>query len=199
MHNAMLKTEYHSGMSIYLAEDRETAYKEKFGLYQKENHKGLTAEELLLTHNDSISIVTLKGEISSILDLNNSVSLKDFFNIIKTILLPDSFIRRANKLNINPLYQVKTLKELLKNLLYPNWRAFPMYYDIPANSQIFGQIARAAGIEGILYPSKTTNKKCLAIFPENLAQSSSFIDMEDDAPEGVKYVRLDSKTYQHCV
>lgn len=58
-----------------------------------------------------------------------------------------------------------------------------MQFDIPANCQIFGQLVANAGIEGILYPSKFTNKKCLAIYPQNF-DSESFVKVEGDAPEG---------------
>jgi hypothetical protein len=47
-----------------------------------------------------------------------------------------------------------------------------------------------AGIEGILYPSKFTNKKCLAIYPQNF-DSQSFIIVDGDAPVGATS-RLDA-------
>ena len=68
--------------ALYLAEDRETAFKEKFGLSQDEKHKGLTAEELSLTSNESISIVNLRGEIFQVLDLCTYHSLKVFYALI---------------------------------------------------------------------------------------------------------------------
>ncbi len=43
---------------------------------------------------------------------------------------------------------VKNLQELLNTLFAANWRLMPMQFDVPANSQILGQIAQAAGLEG---------------------------------------------------
>lgn len=185
--------------ALYLAEDRETAYREKYGLNQKEKRTGLTSNELLLTSNDSIAIVTLRGEINQVIDLNNKTALQDFFNSIKKIKIPDSFIKRANRLNIQPMYHVQTMKDLLTSLLFPNWRQIPMLFDIPANSQIFGQIVHAAGIEAILYPSKLTKQNCLAVFPNNLAQSLSYIEIEDEIPAEVKCKRLDSQSYEQNI
>ena len=185
--------------ALYLAEDRETAYKEKFGLSSEGKKSGLTADELLLTSNDALTIVTLKGEIFQVLDLNSLATLKDFFSLINTIKLPDSFIKRANKLNISPMYPVKTASELRKSFLYPDWRALPMHYDIPANPQILGQIAHAAGIEAILYPSKINGKNCLAVYPENFSQSASYLEIEGQGPDKITCKKLDAQTYLSCV
>lgn len=185
--------------ALYLAEDRETAYREKYGLDQKEKRNGLTADELLLTSSNSIAIVTLKGEIKQVFDLNNRAAIQGFLDSLKKIKIPDSLIKRANRLNIQPMYHVQTMKELLAGLLYPNWREVPMAFDIPANSQIFGQLAHAAGVEAILYPSKLTKKNCLAVFPENFAQSLSYIEIEDEIPEEVECRRLDAKNYDQFV
>lgn len=184
--------------ALYLAEDRETAYREKYGLDQNEKRNGLTSNELQFTSKDSITIVTLKGEINQVINLNKT-SLQDFFDSVKKIKISDNLIKRANKLNIDPMYHVKTIKELLDSLLWDNWREIPMLFDIPAASQIFGQIAYAAGIEAILYPSKLTKKNCLAVFPENFAQSTSFIEIADDVPSAVKYKKLDSQSCLQCI
>lgn len=193
------KTKFPHFAALYIAEDRETAYKEKFGLsQQKEKHSGLTAEELALTHHTSIAIVTLKGEVSLVMDLTCEDYLKDFFSLIEKIKLPDHFVERANQLNIDPSLPIKTIQELLDKLLQPNWRDMPMRFDVPAYSQIFGQLAYVAGIEAILYPSKITQRNCLAVFPENFIQSDSFIEIVDEAPGEVKYKRLDANSCLGC-
>ena len=44
-------------------------------------------------------------------------------------------------------------KEMLKLLLDPDWRQWPMKFDVPAESQIFGHLVHLAGIDGIaLFP-----------------------------------------------
>ena len=148
--------------ALYLAEDRETAYREKFGLYQqKAKRSGLSSEDLMLTSRDPVTIVTVKGEINQALDLNHPNTLKKYFSLIKNISLPDQFMKRAKKLKIE-LKLSKSHTQLLKSLLQPSWRKIPMMIDIPADSQILGQIAYAAGIEAILYPSIMSKKDCLA-------------------------------------
>lgn len=183
--------------ALYLAEDFETAYKEKYGLYQKEKVSGLTSEELALTSEEAATHVLVKGKIGEVLDITESGTLKDFFNLIKTIHLPSEFIKRATKLKIPPLPHVKSLNELSATLLNPHWRNLPMQVDIPANSQILGQIAHSSGIQGILYSSKMSlDKKCLAIFPENFAGSADFIQLEDGpTPSEVEHTRLDGVSY----
>jgi hypothetical protein len=71
-----------------------------------------------------------------------------------------------------------------------------MQFDVPSTSQIFGQLAIDAGIEGIVYPSKFTNKNCLVIFPQNFEKNSkSFIQLDDTAPKGIITSRLDPKIW----
>jgi hypothetical protein len=89
----------------------------------------------------------------------------------------------AKELRLKPPLPIKNQTELLKSLLDPNWRAACMQFDIPANSQIFGQLVANAGIEGILYSSKYTKSDCLAIFPQNFC-SDSFIAVDGDSPPG---------------
>src|SRR5207253_1985063 len=93
----------------------------------------------------------------------------------------------------------KTTKQMLESLLNPNWRNVPTLCDIPANSQIFGQLVLNAGIEGILYPSKLTGDHCLAIFPVNFAGSSSYVELGADAPTKLLGPRrIDAGNWESC-
>ena len=72
-----------------------------------------------------------------------------------------------------------------------------MLFDVPTTSQIFGQLVVEAGIEGILYSSKFTNKNCLAVFPQNFDETSgSFIQLDDETPAGVTIPRLDARVWK---
>lgn len=84
------------------------------------------------------------------------------------------------------------------SLLMKNWRAFPMQFDVPANSQIFGHLVYLAGIEGIRYPSKRTGKDCLVAFPRNFSRTGSYIELDDAAPDGVSLKRVDGDNWQDC-
>lgn len=189
------QTKYPMFPALYIAETHATAYKEKYGLYTVgKEYDGISAEDLALGGNQTT--VCVRGLINQVLDLSDSKNLKNFFYWIKNIKLPAEFIKRANKLNIEPMYQVKSLKELMETILAPDWRKLPMQVYIPSNSQILGQIAHAAGIEAILYPSRMSAKdRCLAIFPENFMNSISFVEIEGEAPQELTNRCLDAKSY----
>lgn len=74
-----------------------------------------------------------------------------------------------------------------------------MLYDVPASGQIFGGIAMDAGIEGILYESVLTGKECLAVFPKNFLNSSSYIELDDPAPQGDVPTRIDSSNFSQFI
>lgn len=65
-----------------------------------------------------------------------------------------------------------------------------MQVDIPAPSQIFGQLALGAGAEGIRFASSKTKKPCL-----NLADAS-FVQLDGAAPTGVEHTWLDSTNWR---
>lgn len=75
----------------------------------------------------------------------------------------------------------------------------PLDLNVKGNSQIFGQLAFASGLEGILYSSKMSSKKrCLAVFIKNFRNSISFVKIQDtDLPEDIVYQELNSETYPH--
>ena len=76
-----------------------------------------------------------------------------------------------------------------------------MQVDVPANSQIFGQLACSSGIEGIVYPSKMSNrKKCLAVYPKNFRDSCSHVKIQDGKVlPNIAYTELTSETYQNLI
>ena len=74
----------------------------------------------------------------------------------------------------------------------------PMDFDVPSNSQIFGQMVRAAGISSILYNSNITQKECIVIFPTNFKNSSSFIELIDEPPNQKIPRRIDNSNFNIC-
>lgn len=126
--------------ALYIAEDFETAYREKFQIKSSETINGLTADELAL-NKSSTSDILVEGEINTVLDLRSPNALSDFYKVIQHIQLPKTLEKEANKLKIPVPYHVKSLKELRASILDDQWRELPMQVDIPSNSQIFGQIA----------------------------------------------------------
>lgn len=184
--------------ALYIAQDFETAFRERYQLTQTDNVNGLTPEELMLANATSFTCVALSGEINQVLDLTNPDALGPFYQEIKNIKLPKHLKEEAIMLKLPVIPQVKSVEELRESILVENWRDIPMQVDIPANSQILGQIAELAGIEGVLYPStKTSSKNCLAVFPRNFKASSSYIEIKDNVPEGCKTKVLDKSSYMN--
>lgn len=177
--------------ALYIAEDKETTLQEAG--QRNNSSEGLSSLDLALIKKDSISIVAINGKMESIIDLHQPNKLRPFLSLIKGFSIPKRISQAAKKISLDPPYTVKDLETLLVSLLEPNWRAMCMQLDIPANCQIFGQLVANAGIEGILYPSKFTGKKCLAIYPQNF-DSESFIAVEGDTPVGA-VSRLDANSW----
>ena len=69
--------------------------------------------------------------------------------------------------------------------------------DVPSSPQIFGQLVWEAGIEGILYNSKFSEKECLVIFPQNFDETcGSFVELDDPAPQEAKILKWDVDTWR---
>jgi RES domain-containing protein len=186
--------------ALYLAEDVDTALCEMLGP-RRNAFERLDEFDLALVEEKSLTIIAAYGELESIIDLNNPNCLNKFVELIKSFQVSETLQTMAKEVNIDiGAGAVKTVTDLMTTLMNPNWRQFPMHVDLPANSQIFGQLVRGAGIEGILYPSKHTNRDCLGIFPENLKGGDSFVEiMDKEVPQGVSPKRLDSKTWNLMV
>ncbi len=186
---------FQSFPALYIAQDFEAAYRERFQLKQGKEKNGLSPEELLLCGENSFTTVVLTGKIHRVLDLREQKTLRYFYQEIKNIKLPDNLKKEAKSLKISVTQEVHTLAELRNSILDENWRDSPMQVDIPSNSQILGQIAEAAGIEGVLYSStKTSGKRCLAIFPRNFNKSLSYVKIKGNAPSDCKIIRLDKNS-----
>jgi hypothetical protein len=71
----------------------------------------------------------------------------------------------------------------------------PMQYDLPANCQVFGRLASAAGLHAIRYPSaRHEGRQCLALFPQNWRGSGCFVQVADPVPPEARLVRIDATT-----
>ena len=171
-----------------------TAYREMLSLDPNDKIDGLTAKELNAVGN--VAQFVVKGSLSTVLDLTETEILRDFFNAIKSIILPTEFTRRAAQIKIPSMRPVRSLKELRETLFRDDWRLMPMQFDVPANSQILGQIAYNAGIEGIIFPSGKTKKRNIAIYPGNFKSSDSFVEIVGEVAGSVEGKRIDKRTYK---
>lgn len=191
---AIDRTKFTPFPALYLGEDKMTALQEMFQV-DPQGKDEFTAEELALTSPDSETCVAVFGSLETIIDLSQPDRLKDCVDLIKDFEVSNDLVRAGKKLGIN-INVVLDVPTLMTTLTYPDWRAFPQHVDVPANCQIFGQLASEAGIEGIKYPSKYAGRNCLAVFPQNFRGRDSFVELKDQPPPGVTRTRLDSTTVE---
>jgi hypothetical protein len=181
---------------LYIAENKDTALQEHLGQAPVEENCKLTPRELALTNPTSESIVSMSGKMDKVLDLRNVDSVKPFLNLIASFVLSTDLRKQETRLKIEPAKVIMTAEQLIDSLLDPNWRDKPTHGDVPANSQIFGHLVRGAGIEGIVYPSKFTADPCIAIYPQNLRDTDSFVQLDDEPPHPHVSRRLDSASWR---
>ena len=183
--------------AFYAAADKDTALQEALG--QDAVDVGLSARDFALANPSSVLTFAVSGQLDRVLDLHNASTLRDFANLIKNFKVPTTLAREARSLPVAPPHVIKTASKLQEALLNPNWRHVATLCEVPANSQIFGQIVMQAGIEGIRYPSKLTGKDCLAIFPRNFVGSTSAIELDDDVPDTtIGPEKIDASNWEAC-
>ena len=182
--------------AFYCAETYETAYAERFGSSSRKDQKKLSGEEFALRKPSSFSSIILSGEVSNIFDLRKASNLKYFVAIIKKFNLTEEIKNLATQLKIPQPLLISSPSQLKETLLDHTWREWPINYNIPSNSQVFGRFLVEAGFEGILYKSTKGTNDCLAIFLENLDGSDSYIEIKDDPPPGLEIKRLDSGSWR---
>lgn len=179
---------------LYLATDKDTALQETLGQVGTPIN-GLSPQEIALTNAQSECIVSVSGSLDQIIDLRSSKSLVDFTDLIKDFSLSKELQDQAKLFGDNPSV-ITTPKLLLDSILDKDWRDRSVQFQIPANSQIFGNLVAAAGIQGILYPSKLTGKDCLAIFTQNFGNSDSFLKFDDHRPDERVPEKIDSSNFE---
>jgi hypothetical protein len=183
--------------AFYAAADKDTALQEALG--QDAAAVGMSARDLALASTASVLTFAVSGRLDRVLDLHDASTLREFTNLIRDFKVPPALVREARSLPVATPQVIKTPSKLQDSLLNPNWRHVATLCEVPANSQIFGQIVMQAGIDGILYPSKLTHKDCLAIFPCNFVGSTSVIELDDEVPDTtVGPEKIDASNWEAC-
>ena len=189
-------TQFPSFPALYIAADKNAALQELIS-QKVVSGKEKQVLDIALASQDSVTSVSLSGKLDSIINLKRPERLQPFVDLIKTFITPTYLKERASRLGLPEPELITTVPHLIANLLTLDWRDWPMQYDVPVFSQVFGQLVAAAGVEGVLYTSKFTNKDCLAIFPQNFDQpSGSFIQLDDAAPKEASIRQLDAKSWR---
>jgi hypothetical protein len=178
--------------ALYIAEDYETAFRERFGRADKRKVRTFSAEELALRVPGSFTQVRLNGNVEQVSDVGDLDSLRPFIDILRDFPVPRIVPQTARQLGLRQTsWLIRSASLLQRRLLHPNWRLMPAQFDLPANSQIFARLAVAAGLHGILYPSaKQSGTRCMALFIQNWSNSRSFIEISDAVPNGTRRRRV---------
>ena len=181
--------------ALYIAQNRETAFREKFQLASGEDVDGLTPQDLSLEGTVSHTTVFVNGQLNRVFDMTAFTSLISVAKVLSKIKLPSDVAALARKLKFdsNTFLMVKTGQQLFNAAVKQNWRVLPTQFGLPAPSQILAQLIRNAGYEAILDPSSKGSGKCIAVFPANLGDSS-FVQLADQAPTEKTTKRLDQGT-----
>jgi hypothetical protein len=181
--------------ALYVAEDYDTAYAEKFPAGKQDlGSEGLAGHELALRRPASFSSVGVKGVLYNVFDLRNARTLRAFAKIVRKFELSTDLKEMAKAVGNEGPYIARAPADFKKSFLEGNWRFWPMQYDLPANPQIFGRLLLDAGFDAVVYPSTKGAGDCVAVFIDNLMASGSFLELADDAPSGVTMKRLDKDT-----
>lgn len=178
--------------ALYIAEDYETAFNERFGRVDKRKARTLPAEDLSLRAPGSFTQARLNGGIEQVIDIGDLDALRPFTEILREFQVPKVVLQTARQLGLPQTpWLIRSPSLLQRKLLDPDWHVEPAQFDLPSNSQIFGRLALAAGLHGILYPSsKQSGKRCMVLFIQNWSNTGSFIEISDPVPKGVTRTRI---------
>jgi RES domain len=185
--------------ALYIAEDYPTAYAEKFGVAESEQLDGISGHELALRKPASFASINISGNVSNLFDVGRAANFRKFMGIISKFKMPNELKDLARAVGIKQPWMVNSIFMLKETILTNAWRFWPTQLQIPANPQIMGRLIKDAGFEGVIYPSTKGAGRCIAVFPEVLDKSDSYLELTDEAPTGVTYTRLDSLTWRELV
>lgn len=178
--------------ALYVASDLEVGLREYYQIDQAHRRTGLTREEFALRREGSFTTVEVRGRLDVVFDIGRADALKSFVDIVSRFKMPPRVVQLARTLKLPPPRLIRSPAELRRVLTTRNWRAWPVQFDLPATSQVFGALLHDAGFEAVLYPSARGDGRCVAVFPDNLRASQSFVEVMSPGPPGASFTRLDS-------
>lgn len=185
--------------ALYIADDLETAFREKFQLARGADIDGLLPEDLALQPGSSFSAVCLDGRVEKVFDLSDPAALAPLCRVLAKMKMPAEALRISRRLKLPPkaLLMVRTTSALKDAVLERNWRTGPAQFGLPSPSQVLAELVRDAGFEAIQYPSTKGGGTCLALFPDRLQSSNTEVYLADPAPAGVVHSRLSLDNADH--
>lgn len=122
--------------ALYIAQNYETAFREKFVLPSDQLTHGLTPKELALEHGTSHTTLFVHGSFSRLFDVRDMSSLKALARVLGTIKLPEKAVKLKKKLQIPPnsLFMINTPLRIHESVAKHNWRLWPAQFGLPAPS-----------------------------------------------------------------
>lgn len=168
--------------ALYVSEDLDTAYREKFGVTKNAGRGALDALDLALTPKASTTNVYLRGTIYDLVDITKPSKLADFCKVFAKFKISQEVVDLATKAGTRPIKIISNSQQLVASFYQSNWRGWATQFGIPSNSQIFGRLVYEAGYSGVLYRSVRGRGRCVALFPENLAYNESEMYLVDEPP-----------------
>ena len=176
--------------ALYLASDKETAMQEVLG--QDAMATGaMNPFDTALASPASTYNAAVNWSLRTVIDLRKSEKLDPFVGLIKDFVLKEELKERARKNDMPEPTLVRGRDDLMRIMLDANWRQWPSLFGVPNSSQIFGQLALEAGIDGVIYPSKFNDRPNVAIFPKNFG-GDAFVELADAVAPETKLRRIDA-------
>ncbi len=168
---------------LYIAENFETAVREKYQLASDASHQGLRPDELALQPNSSHVTLQVRCCLSKVFDMTSESCFVGLSKVLAKVGLPERARALQKRLQIpgHQVFMLRTAKQFFDTAVHHNWRVQPVQFGLPAQSQVLADLIRRAGFEAILYPSSKGSGLCVAVFPEHLREGS-FIELQDQPP-----------------
>jgi hypothetical protein len=169
--------------ALYIAENRATAHCEMFQIPAELTGR-LSAEDMNFQPSQSIAAYSLAGTVQQVFDVTRPENLAAFMEVTRDFSLSTELRKMERSFGIPPRQVAQTPEQLMSTLSDPNWRAYPMYADVPANSQVLGSLLQDAGFEGVLYNSvRRAGGRAMAVFPRMFRNSTSVIRVLGAPPQ----------------
>lgn len=179
--------------ALYIAEDRATAHCEMFQIATESSGR-LSAEEMNFQPSQSIAAYALAGTVHQVFDLTRAENLAPFMEVTRGFTLSSELRKMEKAFGIPARHVAQTPEQLMATVMDPNWRSYPMYADIPANSQILGSLLQDAGFEAVIYNSvRLAGGRAMAVFPRSFPNSTSMVRIRG-APDQARLTVLVSQT-----
>lgn len=173
---AMISSYFQDFQALYIANDYETAFRERF----KETTGTLTANELALRPINSFTHVRLNVRLDNCLDVRSKKTLEPLAELLSKIKATPEHRAQARKLGLGIPVTLQNASELFFQMTNPHYQHLPTWLDQPAPSQWLGHFARQAGFQGVVFPSvRNLEGFNVAIFLDNFKDSSCQLRLVD--------------------